>query len=213
MDKTVANLLIGDFLWSSCDWRGRPSATILCQGCPWACPSCDRPGLRPVRGRRDVGWGDILAFLQGQRDVLSSIVFAGGEPTTQADLPKALKAVRSIGFETGPHTAGTHPERLEATLPLVDWVRFEIKAAFVEYDTVTRTAGSGAKAFESLCLILDSGVSFEARVGASATTLSPASLERLLADLSFLGIEARNDTFSNPASSTARGEIPTRHLL
>lgn len=91
-----------------------------------------------------------------------------------------MREVKELGFRVGLHTGGAYPARLKAVLPLVDWVGLDIKAPFERYAAVNGVAGSGAKAKESLRLIVKAGVDHECR-----TTVHPAQItERELAALS-----------------------------
>ncbi|MCP2937978.1 radical SAM protein, partial [Salmonella enterica subsp. enterica serovar Typhimurium] len=76
------------------------------------CTYCHNPHLLPARSAAGLRWEDVLRFLSGRRGLLDGVVFSGGEPTTQAALPDALRAVRELGFAVGLHTAGMHPRRL-----------------------------------------------------------------------------------------------------
>lgn len=156
---------------SSCDWPGQLVATVFAQGCPWACAYCHNPHLLPARGSEEIAWEEVLAFLRTRQGLLDAVVFTGGEPTLQDALLGAVADVRELGFEVGLHTGGQFPDRLEAVLPLVDWVGFDMKAPWDAYDRITGVSGSGAAARRSLALIVASGVVFEAR-----TTVHPALL-------------------------------------
>jgi pyruvate formate lyase activating enzyme len=62
-----------------------------------------------------------------------------------------------------------YPERLAAVLPLLDWVGLDIKGPLHAYDGITGVPGSGKRAWESLQLVVQSGVPYECR-----TTWNPA---------------------------------------
>ena len=156
---------------SSCDWPGQLVATVFAQGCPWACAYCHNPHLLPARGSEEIAWADVLAFLQTRQRLLDGVVFTGGEPTMQEALLGAVADVRALGFQVGLHTGGQFPDRLARVLPHVDWVGFDVKAPWGEYERVTGIPGSGAVARESLAILVASGVPFEAR-----TTVHPALL-------------------------------------
>jgi pyruvate formate lyase activating enzyme len=175
---------------STCDWPGELVATVFCQGCPWACPYCHNPHLLPARGDHELPWAEVLTFLGGRRGLLDGVVFSGGEATLQAALPGAIGAVRDMGFRVGLHTAGPSPTRLAALLPRLDWVGFDVKAPFADYHRITGIAGSGAKARESLLLLRDSGVAFQARTTVHPALLDGESMSRLRAELAELGIES-----------------------
>ena len=173
---------------SSCDWPGELVATLFCQGCPWSCLYCHNPHLIPPKGAAEIAWPDVLSFLDRRRGLLDGVVFSGGEPTLQAALPQAMRAVRALGFRIGLHTAGPYPARLSAVLPLVDWVGFDVKAAFDDYSRITRIAGSGLHARDSLLLVLESGVACDFRTTVHEALLDRFDLARLEFELAALGV-------------------------
>lgn len=184
----MTNLRIGGFArLSTCDWPGRLVATVFCQGCPWSCPYCHNPHLIPAKNATDFLWPDILGFLEKRRGLLDGVVFSGGEPTLQKELPEAIQAIRPMGFDIGLHTAGPYPERLAAVLPLIDWVGFDVKVPFAEYERITGVPQSGEKARTSLRLVLDSGVSYQLRTTVHPALLDEASVERLRTELKAAG--------------------------
>ncbi|PZA13759.1 anaerobic ribonucleoside-triphosphate reductase activating protein [Rhodopseudomonas palustris] len=172
---------------STCDWPGELVATVFCQGCPWTCGYCHNPHLLPARGQDQLAWQDVVAFLETRRGLLDGVVFSGGEPTLQAGLPSAIAAVRALGFRVGLHTAGPYPERLARVLPLLDWIGFDVKAPFAEYDRITGVAGSGDSARASLELVLAHGVECDLRTTVHPDLLDQPALDRLSADLFALG--------------------------
>lgn len=173
---------------STCDWPGELVATVFCQGCPWSCGYCHNPHLIPSKGESEIAWSDVLSFLDSRRGLLDGVVFSGGEPTLQMGLPDAMRAVRELGFRIGLHTAGPYPTRLSAVLPLVDWIGFDVKAAFDDYARITDTAESGSKAKASLLRVLESGVACDFRTTVHDTLLNRSDLVRLASDLAALGV-------------------------
>ena len=164
---------------SATDWPGMLSAVVFCQGCSWRCRYCHNPELIPAEGAREMRWEEVIAFLQRRQGLLDAVVFSGGEPTLQTELPQAMREVRELGFKVGLHTAGIYPRRLAAVLPLVEWVGLDIKSTFADYAGITGAAESGARAKASLDLVLKSGIDHEIR-----TTVHPA----LLADEQVMAI-------------------------
>jgi pyruvate formate lyase activating enzyme len=185
----LADIRIGGLArLSTCDWPGELVATVFCQGCAWACPYCHNPHLIPARSAHELAWPDVLAFLESRRGLLDAVVFSGGEPTLQAELPAAVRAARALGFRIGLHTGGPYPERLAALLPWLDWVGFDVKAPFDEYACITGVPSSGGKALASLRLLAASGVAFEVRTTVHPALLDDAALSRLRDDLAGLGL-------------------------
>ncbi len=177
-------LRVGGFeILSLCDWPGEIVATIFCQGCPWDCSYCHNPHLIPVNSGT-VEWDDIISKLASRKGLLDGVVFSGGEPILQRGLIPAISQVRAMGFRIGLHTAGPYPKKLAPLLPLVDWVGFDVKAAFEDYDTITRTTGSGARARQSLEILLASGVDYELRTTMYPGFFDDAAVARLVNDLS-----------------------------
>ncbi|UFW88438.1 anaerobic ribonucleoside-triphosphate reductase activating protein (plasmid) [Bradyrhizobium barranii] len=176
---------------STCDWPGELAATVFCQGCSWSCGYCHNPHLIPPRGESEIAWQGVLSFLDSRRGLLDGVVFSGGEPTLQAALPDAMRAVRGeLGFRVGLHTAGPCPTRLSAVLPLVDWIGFDVKAAFDDYERITGVIGSGINAKASLVRLLESGVACDIRTTVHNALLDRSDLARLASDLVALGVPA-----------------------
>ncbi|RBP83340.1 pyruvate formate lyase activating enzyme [Rhodobacter sp. 140A] len=172
---------------SACDWPGELVATVFCQGCPWDCAYCHNPHLIPATGGT-IPWPGVLAFLEARRGLLDAVVFSGGEPTLQAALPDAIRTVRAMGFRIGLHSAGPYPDRLAQVLSLIDWIGFDVKAAFDDYDPITRTPGGGPRARRSLAHVLASGLPCDIRTTVHDRLLDGAALDRLARDMASAGV-------------------------
>ncbi|MEK6593019.1 MAG: anaerobic ribonucleoside-triphosphate reductase activating protein [Pseudomonadota bacterium] len=183
------NLRVGGLTaLSTTDYPGRLAAVIFCQGCPWRCAYCHNPHLLPRHGEHGPAWTDIMAFLERRRGLLDAVVFSGGEPTLQSELPDAIREVRTMGYMIGLHTAGIYPRRLRAVLPLLNWVGMDIKAPFDDYASVTGAAGSGARARECMELIIASGIDHEFRTTVQPSLLPAPQLLALAQDLAVRGV-------------------------
>jgi pyruvate formate lyase activating enzyme len=171
------------------DWPGELVATVFLQGCPWRCPYCHNPHLLGVTGGDGLEWTGLVEFLRTRVGLLDAVVFSGGEPTAQGGLAEAMREARELGFRVALHTGGPVPARVAEVLPLVDWVGFDAKAPFSEYERVTRVAGSGEAARESLELLIASGVAYEIRTTVHPTLLDEAALLRMADELAEMGVE------------------------
>ncbi len=162
-DEDATSLRIGGFEpFSTVDYPGRLAAVIFCQGCPLRCVYCHNPDLMPARAARLLSFEDVHSAIDLRKGFLDAVVFSGGEPLAQAAVIPAMAALRRRGFEIGLHTAGTNPPLLEAALPLISWVGFDVKAPFDSYRGVTG-ADAGAKARASLEILVRSGAPYEVR--------------------------------------------------
>lgn len=184
-----SGIAIGGFSpLSTCDWPDELVATVFCQGCPFACRYCHNTDLIPSGPGAGPDWDMVLSLLNERRGLLDGVVFSGGEPTLQKALPEAIAVVRGLGFRVGLHTAGPYPERLVKLLPHVDWIGFDIKAPFADYERITGVSGSGLRARESLAALVDSGVAFDVRTTVHPLLLTEGDLARLDADIAVLGV-------------------------
>lgn len=172
---------------SSVDWPGELVATVFLQGCPWRCPYCHNPHLLGASGGDALEWTGVLEFLRTRVGLLDGVVFTGGEPTVRPGLADAMREARELGFKVALHTGGPVPDRVRELLPLVDWVGFDVKAPFSEYKRVTRVVGSGEAARESLRLLIESGVAYEARTTVHPSLLDDSALLRMADELAEMG--------------------------
>ncbi len=177
---------------SSCDWPGRLVATVFLQGCPWRCTYCHNHAILDPRAPGQVHWREVRELLDRRGGLLDGVVFSGGEPTRQTALVDAMREVRDRGFGVGLHTGGAYPRKLEALLPLVDWIGFDVKAPRHLYRAITRVGGETTvadQAFASLRMVLDSGVDVQVRTTVDPTVLSDDDVRALTATLHDLGVE------------------------
>jgi len=173
--------------FTTVDYPGHLAAVVFCQGCVWRCRYCHNPHLQPFDGGR-WNWDNILAQLAERRNFLEAVVFSGGEPTAQACLPAAMRAVKDLGFKIGLHTAGIFPDLLAEVLPLVDWVGLDVKAPFDErYDRITQRKCSFEAPAESLRLVLAAGVDYELRTTVHPELLTPVDIAEISSSLESLG--------------------------
>ncbi|WP_374592335.1 anaerobic ribonucleoside-triphosphate reductase activating protein [Aquabacterium sp.] len=164
----AARLTVGGFSpLSTTDWPDALAAVVFVQGCPWRCHYCHNIGLQPRDAASATEWPQVLQTLERRQGLLDGVVFSGGEPTLDPALPDAMREVRALGFKVGLHTAGIYPDRLAEVLPLVDWVGFDLKTTFDDYDSVTAVQRSSQPAWRSFQAVLqaarEDGLDFEIR--------------------------------------------------
>ncbi len=174
--------------FSATDYPGKFATVVFVQGCPWRCGYCHNPHLQERTRTAQVPWDDVLALLTRRAGLIDAVVFSGGEPTTDPGLVRAIAQVKAMGFGAGLHTACVYPRRLELALPLLDWVGFDIKAPFAQYERITGVAGSGEHARECAAMIVDSGVPYECRTTIHPSLLAPHEILSLAMMLSALGV-------------------------
>jgi pyruvate formate lyase activating enzyme len=174
---------------STVDWPDHLAATVFLQGCPWRCGYCHNASIIDPREPGIVPWPDVIDLLGRRRGLLDGVVFSGGEPTRQPGLADAMRQVKDLGFGVALHTGGAFPAALARVLDLVDWVGLDVKAPPRLYETVTRVPHSAEVAFESLDLVLASGVAVQVRTTVDPTVLDDDGLAELSAMLRSRGVE------------------------
>lgn len=132
-------------------------------------------------------WHEIVDWLDNRHGLLEAVVFSGGEPLLQQGLAGAMWQVREMGYRVALHTAGIYPDRLAGVMPLVDWVGFDVKAAFCDYPRITG-ARSGNAAQRALSYVLASGRPCEIRCTVDEAMLSVDDADRMARQLAEMGI-------------------------
>ena len=158
---------------STVDWPDHLTATVFTQGCPWNCFYCHNQALIPVRTPGVVAWQEVRDLLRRRRGLLDGVVFTGGEALRQDGLADAAREVKAAGFAVGLHTAGMYPRRLRDLVEdgLVDWVGLDVKALPEHYTQVVGRPNAAAKVWQSLDVVVGSGVEAEVR-----TTVVPGDV-------------------------------------
>ena len=175
--------------FSTVDWPGKLACVAFLAGCPWDCPYCQNHALRDQRAATQ-GESELIDLLRQRRGLLDAVVFSGGEPLAQPGLADAMRQARELGFSVGMHTCGAFPERLREVASLVDWVGIDVKAPWDKYDEVTRVAGTGERARESLDVLLAAGVAMEARTTWHPDLLSEDDVAVIARDLAERGVRS-----------------------
>ncbi|MCB9979081.1 MAG: anaerobic ribonucleoside-triphosphate reductase activating protein [Rhodospirillales bacterium] len=171
------------------DFPGRIAAVVWLRGCALRCVYCHNADLQnPSSTARDPSWESLVRFFERRRGFLDGVVFSGGEPLLQSALPDAVTALRDLGFETALHTAGPCPGRLIRILPHLDWVGFDVKAPFEEYESITQIPKSGENARESLVVLQRSDTPFEVRTTIDPNLMDMAMVMRMAAQLQKMGL-------------------------
>lgn len=182
------NILVGGIVsLTTNDYPSHIAAVIFTQGCPWKCVYCHNPHLQVLNKEDCLPWDDIMGLLETRKNLLEAVVFSGGEPLAQKNLPYAIKEIKQLGFKVGLHTGGAFPGMMKNVLPMIDWVGFDVKTEFDKYENITQMPCSGAAARQSLDLLLSSGVEYEVRITLDKS-LSISTISKILKLLSQIGV-------------------------
>lgn len=205
MTYTQKQLRIGGLTpLTTIDYPHHLSCVIYCQGCSWRCRYCHNPDMLVTNRESSHDWHEILEFLERRKGLLEAVVFSGGEPLTQKHLLSSIQQVKNLGFKIGLHTSGSLPKRLEQVLPFIDWVGFDVKDIIDHVDAISQVKGSGENNWQSLKLLIDSGVEFQCRTTVHWQLIDTTRLTKLTQKLALLGISdyviqfSRTETMLDP---------------
>lgn len=177
--------------FSIVDFPSKIAAVVFMQGCPWRCPFCYNQSLQKTECDGEVSWETLIHLLEHRRGILDAVVFSGGEPLLQENLPQAMDEVKSLGFEIGLHTGGFAPAALEKVIAKIDWCGLDIKAPLTD-ETYHKASGSTtpvACVRKSLQLLRNSGVHFECRTTCDPRILQIADIYEIADELSSSGVQ------------------------
>ncbi|MET4695319.1 anaerobic ribonucleoside-triphosphate reductase activating protein [Endozoicomonas lisbonensis] len=182
------SLRVGGFTpLTTIDYPGELAAVIFTQGCHLRCQYCQNGHLIPSRSDHLLPWNEIQTFLEKRTGLLDAVVFSGGEPTLQSALPSAINDIKAMGFKAGLHTVGSAPGKLARVITKLDWIGFDIKALPEDYAETTGI-DKGKDCWESLRLMLESGVSYEVRTTIHWQLLPPEKVLKLAKRLQQEGV-------------------------
>lgn len=195
--------------FTTIDFPGRLAGVVFFKGCPLRCPFCHNPNLQ-VLSETDQSWEDVCAFFKERIHRLDGVVLSGGEPLMQPGIEQAVTDLKQMGYQVAVHTSGVYPEKLRQIAPLLDWVGLDVKAPWDKYETLCGRAGFAEKVRQSIEILQQTGVSFEARTTCDPRHLTKADIERLTDSLRETGVThyamqkyRTFDTDQNPPSEYA----------
>ncbi len=162
---------------STVDFPGQIAAVVFVAGCNLDCFYChNRSLLTPAAPL--LAEAEVRLFLEKRRGLLDGLVFSGGEPTLQPDLPVWIRLVRDLGFQVKLDTNGSRPAVLRQLLAdgLLDYVAIDGKAPWSRYPEISRCQTSDVESIrQSMQLLDDSDVAWEIRT----TVIPQLSLQDL----------------------------------
>lgn len=153
---------------STIDFPGTLACVLFTRGCDMNCFYCHNREL--LFSGENIPAAEVLSFLQKRRGLLEGVVVSGGEPTLQPSLSGFLKLLRDMGYKVKLDTNGQRPEVVYHLCAegLLDYCAVDWKAPETDYGSVCACPDGFQKAKQTLLILQESGVGYEAR-----TTLYP----------------------------------------
>ena len=143
------------------DFPDKISAIVFTQGCNFRCGYCHNPELIVLRNEPAWTTAGFFEFLETRKGKLDGVVITGGEPCLQNDLIDFVKDVKSMGFLVKLDTNGTFPDKLQKSLPYIDYIAMDIKAPLNKYSEITRVNVNCENIQKSIDIIMNCGIDYE----------------------------------------------------
>ncbi len=152
---------------STVDWHKKAVCMIFFNKCPFRCPYCQNHVLLNNTNVIDVNI--VKKKIEDSFDFVNTIVFSGGEPTTQENaLDALLRFSKRNDLETGVQTNGYFPSVIRKIVDhnLVDKVFMDMKAPpsdAIKYEAMTGVKDANKNVAESFNIVNMSRVPLEIR--------------------------------------------------
>lgn len=190
----------GLYKTSLIDYPGKISAVIFTGGCNLRCGFCHNPDLvLNEKTLHEYTRDDITSFLKKRFPVIDALVITGGEPTLSPHIEEFCSDIKALGFSVKLDTNGFRPEKIERLIKkkLVDYAALDIKTSPEKYESATGVKSEFRKVLETLDILKNSGIDYEARttcipgivteddiekIGASVVHLKKYYLQQFLPD-------------------------------
>ncbi|PID30052.1 anaerobic ribonucleoside-triphosphate reductase activating protein [Candidatus Saccharibacteria bacterium] len=164
------------------DYPGHTAASIFTLGCNMRCGYCHNPELvLPEQFLESIPVAMILDWLEKRRGKLDGVVVSGGEPTIHQDLPRLIKAIKTMGYLVKLDTNGTHPDMLADLIAdsQIDFVAMDIKGPLARYSEIAARPIDTDAVVRSIRLVIDSGIDHELRTTIVRSQLQPEEFHEI----------------------------------
>lgn len=149
---------------STIDYEGHIALLFFTKGCNLRCGYCHNPEFIPF-GEEAITYGELGDILESAKENWANgVCVTGGEPCAQEEICQTAEFIKRRGFALKIDTNGMFPVRLKATLPFCDYVAMDYKAPAAKYKELAGSAAEPERAAESLRLLKESGLDYEARI-------------------------------------------------
>ncbi len=165
------------------DYPGKLSSVIFLSGCNFDCPFCHNPALARSSAAcpADLTASNVYTFLEQRQGFLDGVVISGGEPTLQDDLEDFCRQIKAFGFPVKLDTNGSRPKVLERLIDekLVDYIAMDLKTDPVLYKTYIKAGYGPDPIFESIRILMASGIDYEFRTTCVKPIVTRETIENI----------------------------------
>ena len=179
--------------FSLIDYPGRLSCVVFLGHCNFRCPFCHNPVLIfDAESQGTISAGELSDFFGQRRGKLDAVVFSGGEPSLDSDLPQYVRLAKEAGFQVKLDTNGSFPQVIRALYAdgLLDALGIDYKAPAEKYSSLCGNPDPDlpARVQESIAFAVKNGIELDVRTTVHRALLSEADLRTMYAELTSLGV-------------------------
>lgn len=154
------------------DYPGKISSIVFLAGCNFRCKFCYIPQLvlpERIKEIKSLPEDYIFSYLEENKKFIDAVIFTGGEPTLNEDLPELIQKIKSKNFLVGLETNGSNPNMLSNLIKekLVDYVAMDVKTRldFQKYKKIVYSLSEETfeKIKKSIKILLNSSIDYEFR--------------------------------------------------
>ena len=179
--------------FSLIDYPGRLSCVVFLGHCNFRCPFCHNPVLIfDAESQGTISAEELSDFFGQRRGKLDAIVFSGGEPSLDPDLPQYVRLAKNAGFQVKLDTNGSFPQVLRSLYAdgLLDALGIDYKAPAEKYPRLCGNPDPEipARVQESIAFAVKNGIELDVRTTVHRALLSEADLRTMYAELTSLGV-------------------------
>ena len=179
--------------FSLIDYPGRLSCVVFLGHCNFRCPFCHNPVLIfDAESQGTISAEELSDFFGRRRGKLDAVVFSGGEPSLDPDLPQYVRLAKNAGFQVKLDTNGSFPQVLRSLYAdgLLDALGIDYKAPAEKYPRLCGNPDPEipARVQESIAFAVKNGIELDVRTTVHRALLSEADLRTMYAELNSLGV-------------------------
>ncbi|MBU1218183.1 anaerobic ribonucleoside-triphosphate reductase activating protein [Myxococcota bacterium] len=193
------------------DYPGKVASTVFSAHCNLRCPFCHNSDLvleTSISQLQELSVDYIKAFFTKRLGFLTGVVFTGGEPLLNPDLPSMMITLKEMGLSIKLDTNGTNPEILKDLIDIPDYIAMDVKSSPEKYNLATGGRGSFSRILESLEILRENNKRFELRTTAVRPLFDINDVKSLFQYLGKVEIWALQSFYPDHVLNEAWSEIP-----
>ena len=179
--------------FSLIDYPGRLCCVVFLGHCNFRCPFCHNPVLIfDAESQGTLSAGELSDFLGQRKGKLDAVVFSGGEPSLDLELPRYVRIAKDAGFQVKLDTNGSFPGVIRALHAdgALDALGIDYKAPARKYGELCGNPDPAVpvRVRESIAFAVKNGIELDVRTTVHRALLDEDDLQTMYAELNEIGV-------------------------